>query len=63
MILPINPQTEEKHKIKIMGGRAKGLEGQERVGLLTFRKETIPMQYQDFEEMLYGTNYNVHSTK
>lgn len=48
---------------EIMGGRAKGLEGQERVGLLIFRKETIPMQYQDFEEMLYGTNYNVHSTK
>lgn len=46
-----------------MGGRAKGLEGQERVGLLIFRKEIIPMQYQDFEEMLYGTNYNVHSTK
>ena len=46
-----------------MGGRAKGLEGQERVGLLIFRKEMTPMQYQDFEEILYGTNYNVHSTK
>ena len=46
-----------------MGGRAKGLKGQEHVGSLIFRKEKISMQYQDFEEMLYGTNYNVHSTK
>ncbi len=46
-----------------MGGRAKGLEGQECVGLLIFREEMISMQYQDFEEMLYGTNYDVHSTK
>ena len=48
---------------QIMGGRAKGLEGQERVGLLIFKEEMISMQYQDFEEMLYGTNYDVHSTK
>lgn len=46
-----------------MGGRAKGLKAKSAQAYQFYRKEMIPMQYQDFEEMLYGTNYDVHSTK